>query len=260
MNDNIEFINIKNIKNKYDIYLNKQIGKINNIFIYEGKNLLNKKKIIIDVYTHEILCFAKRIINKMIILNHKNLVNIIDIIIDNSYIYIIKEYFDETLLNIDFDVKYILELINCIKFLYDRDIYIENFKITDIFITNNTIKISPKFIESKPNKKILYGSPLFSPQNHIYFLKNDKEDLIIKNIGMIILQFYTKKFINNDIKKNILTEIDETFPYYNLLTSIFLDKNKISLDDLLFFFNKNMGKKKNNNECKSNDDLFVMEM
>lgn len=44
MNDNIEFINIKNIKNKYDIYLNKQIGKINNIFIYEGKNLLNKKK------------------------------------------------------------------------------------------------------------------------------------------------------------------------------------------------------------------------
>ena len=121
MNDNIECINIKNIKNKYDIYLNKQIGKINNILIYEGKNLLNKKKIIVDVYTHEILCFAKRIINKMIILNHKNLINIIDIIIDNSNVYIIKEYFNETLLDIDFDIKYILELINCVKFLYDKD-------------------------------------------------------------------------------------------------------------------------------------------
>lgn len=254
MNDNIECINIKNIKNKYDIYLNKQIGKINNILIYEGKNLLNKKKIIVDVYTHEILCFAKRIINKMIILNHKNLINIIDIIIDNSNVYIIKEYFNETLLDIDFDIKYILELINCVKFLYDKDIYIESLKITDIYITYNTIKISPKFIESKPNKKILYGSPLFSPQNHIYFLKNEKEDLIIKNIAQIILEFYTKK--------NILTEIDDTDPYYNLLTTILQDKNRISFNDLLIFFNKNIEKKKDKYKDKSfnNDELFIMEL
>jgi hypothetical protein len=194
----------------------------------------------------------------MIILNHKNLVNIIDIIIDNSNIYIIKEYFNKTLLDIDFDIKYILELINCIKFLYDKDIYIESLKITDIFITNNTIKISPKFIESKPNKKILYGSPLFSPQNHIHFLKNEKEDLIIKNIALIILEFYTKKYIDIDIKKNILTEIDETFPYYNILTIILLDKNKISFNDLLFFFNKNIEKKKD--KYFNNDDLFIMEI
>jgi hypothetical protein len=243
--DNIDIINIKNIKLKYDIYLNKLIDKIENINIYEGKNLLNKKKIIIEVYTLEILCFAKRVINKIIKLEHKNLINIIDIIIDNSNIYFIKEYNNTTLLDVEFNINYIKELISCIQYLFENNIYIENLKIKDIFIINNTIKISPIFIESKPNKKILYGSPLFSPQNNICFLKNEKEELIIKNIATII-QIYT------NIHSNVVNDIK----YYNLIKNLFF--NKISFDEFINQINKYIYI--TNIKQINNDELFFIEL
>ncbi len=261
-NNDIVEINIKNLKNKYDIFLNKQI-KTDEIKTYEGKNIQTKEKILIDVYTHDILCFAKRVINNIIQLKHNNIVNILDIIIDNSNIYIIKNYYEIKLLDVEFNISYIIDLIDVIKYLLDNNIDILELKIEDIYLNSELVlKISPKFIETKPNKKILYGSPLFSPPNIIQDLKIQKEEKFIKNISLIFIQFYLKKNYNNTELNQIFYDIDENDKYYNLLYDMI--NNNIRLNKLYNKLNNKLnGDKKILNKHISrllSNDIFIMDL
>lgn len=257
-NDIIE-INIKNLKNKYNIFLNKQIEKIDKIITYEGKNIQTKEKLLIDVYTHDILCFAKRVINNIIQLKHNNMVNILDIIIDNSYIYIIKNYYKIKLIDVKFNLTYIINLIDIIRHLFDNNIDIYELKIEDIYLDSELIlKISPKFIETKPNKKILYGSPLFSPPNIIEEFKIKKEEKFIKNICLIFLQFYLNKNYNNIELSQIFYDIDENDKYYNLLYDMINNNTGLNLLYNKFIkFNEN---ENNNDNTDNNIDIFIMEL
>ena len=253
MDSDIVEINIKNIKNKYDIYLNKQINK-NNIITFEGKNIITKESILIDVYTHNIIFFAKRIINNIININNPYIINIIDIIIDNSNIYFIYPYYKKITIDIQFKKKYIIQIINAFRFLFDNNIFFYNIDISDIYINNDSIIILPKFIESKPNKQILYGSPLFSPPNIDNF-KNDREDILVENIMTIFIELYFKKSISiNDL----LLDIDDNDKYYYILLNIFNNRHNISLVTLHSLFNNN--KLNSNLTKKKKINLFNMNL
>jgi len=277
-------INIKNIKNKYDIYLNKQINKqmnrqinrqinkqmnrqmnkqINNINTYEGRNIITKDKIIIDVYSLDILCFAKILINKIIKIDHDNIINIIDIIIDNTNVYIIKKFYENKIKNLEFNINYINQIINGVKYLFDKNIYIYPLELNDIYIDNNIVRISPIFIESKPDKKILYGSPLFSPPHIIQNLKNERETILVKNICILFINlFYNKNFSMDDDFNIILNDIFDESQYYKYLSDILLEKYNISLQNLYYCFSEN----KKNKSTKKNmfkiltDEVFLMDL
>ena len=64
-------------------------SQIKNITTYIGKDIFENKKIIIDVYENNIQLIAKKIMNNIININHDNIINIIDIIIEKNITYII---------------------------------------------------------------------------------------------------------------------------------------------------------------------------
>jgi len=226
-------ISIKNIKNKYDIYFNKHIGSNYNgkINTYEGKNITTKDKIIVDVYTHDIIFLAKRIINKIIELVHRNIINIIDIVIDNSHVYIIQPYFSKTLSDVPFTIEFISQLIDGMKYLFDHNICIDTVKITDIYVDNNLIKISPKFIDIKPSNIILYGSPLSNSPIITQNLRNYIEKNIIINIKVIMFEYIYK--INANLNVNLYDGIKSLYDVdgtnFNIETDIVSARNDLSI-------------------------------
>ena len=90
-------INIKYINN-YEIYFHKCISSYNKINVYEGKNIKTREKIIVEVYDTNIIFLAKRIKNKIIKIEHPNIVTILDILIEFSNIYmsLLRQFADES--------------------------------------------------------------------------------------------------------------------------------------------------------------------
>lgn len=192
-----------------------------------------------------------------------NIINIIDIIVDNTNIYIIKKFYQNKIKDSQFNIEYISQIIESIKYLFDKNIYIYPLELNDIYMDNNTIKISPIFIESKPDKKILYGSPLFSPPNIIQNLKNERETLLVKNICILFINlFYNKNFNMDDNFNIILNDILDESQYYKYLSDILLEKYKFSLQNLYYCFSENKKLKTNKKNMFKllTDDVFLMDL
>jgi serine/threonine protein kinase len=276
---NISEIDIKILDNKYEINLNKIIKNTNFVISYEGIDIDSNNKIIIDKYNTNILLLSRKLSNNIINIQHKNIINLIDIVIEKNITYIIKPYYEKTLIsqyeyynnNNKFIYNYFKQIIDGIKYLNDKNILIETIFIDNIFIIDNNIIISPYFFDydTKLNKKnILYGSPLYNPPE--IFQKNipERENILVWNIGMIFFQliFNTNPFDkykeyddinNNDIQNiyhidnNIDTElIDIIFNMINIDK-----KNRINFQNIIIFFD-NYDKIKNK---KNNDDIFIFD-
>lgn len=259
MNDIIE-INIKNINDKYIIYFNKCIYNNNFIKSYEGKNLLTNEKIIIDIYTYNIIFLAKRLINNIIHINHPNIINILDIIIEVGSIYFIKSLINKKIIDIPFNKDIAKQLIRGIEYLFDKNIEINELTLDNLFYDNNLLKISPYFSPNNPTKKILYGSPLYSPPEFLPINRSEKEITILLNYGLLIYKLSTKKYINeNIINDNVINklEIDENNEFGELLMKIFY-KSRLSINDIYDFFNIPL--KKRTRTISINEELFNMEI
>lgn len=282
--EDIVEINIKNLKNIYEIYLNKCVLSYKTIKVYEGKNILTNEKILVDVYNYDIILLAKRIKNKIIKIDHKNIINIIDIVIEMSLIYIIKPHIDLIKLNNSniqnnlflsvFDT--FKNIVKGIKYLFDKNIDIEPILIDHIFIYNNEnneniIKVYPFFSENSINNnkfKILYGSPVYILPEIFAQNKNEKENILILNLGIILYQIINKikfNYITNNININIniRLNIDENNEFYDILVKMLnihtQMNNRISLQYIFEYFNEN--KIINcGNDNKIKDEFFVMEM
>lgn len=280
LNGNTSEINIKILDNKYEIDLNKIIKNTNFATTYEGIHMETNDKIIIDKYNTNILLLARKLINNIINIKHRNIIELIDIVNEKNITYIIKPYYErklisynETYKNNDKLIKhYFKQIIDGIKYLNDKNILIETIFIDSIFIENNNIIISPYFsnCDTKNNQKnILYGSPLYNPPE--IFQKNipERENILVWNIGMIFFQliYNTNPFEkykeyddinNNDIKNiyyienNIDTEIIDII--FNMIN---VDKaNRISFQNIINFFNK-YNKIKNE---KTDDEIFMLDV
>ena len=260
-------INIKVLNNIYEIYFNKCVFIYKSIKVYEGKNILTKEKILIDVYNYDIILLAKRIKNKIIKIDHQNIINIIDIIIEMSAIYIIKPYINlnnTVSLNLSvFDT--FKQILKGVKYLFDKNIDIEHILLEHIFIdnfeNNNIIKLYPFFSEHNTNNKlkIIYGSPVYNLPEIISQNKNEKESILIWNLGIILYQLINKiKF--DYITKNVVLKLDESNEYYDILIKMLHNykNNRISLQYVFEYFNEN--KIKYYTDTKIKDDLFVMEI
>ncbi len=259
--DDIFEINIKNINNKYDVYLNK--NNINSIE-YEGKNLLTKEKITIDIYNHDIILLAKRIKNNIIKINHPNIVNIIDIIIETNKIYIIRpkilKITDAITKLTDINTKTKIfqslfnSLFNSMKYLFDKNINIEPLTLHNIYIDpndDNNIKIFPIFSPYKNQNKILYGSPLLnSPQI------NSPSDLCNKAI------------IDQEIKNKLIIKENEIYKNLNIISYELLlihpelnNKLEYKLEyKLKYKLQSKINKLEYKLDSDVNDDIFVMEI
>ncbi len=276
-NDIIE-INIKNINNKYDVYLNKCISSYNNfINVYEGKNLLTKEKIIIDIYNHDIILLAKRLKNNIIKLNHPNIINIIDIIIESNKIYIIKPYLKQLNINDinDNNNMFIFKQIyRGVKFLFDKNINIEPINFNNIYINydkdNIIIQLSCIFSPYKTQRKILYGSPLLhSPSeliNNTDKIEDNKEKDILYNLGTILYTLLYKDTydINNNLLNNIIDSDNDILCFLlNINSNIDINsKSKfLSINNYLNIKNTNIiCNNKMNKINYTSDDIFVIEL
>ena len=283
INVNISEIDIKILNNKYEINLNKIIRKTHFVTSYEGNCIETNEKIIIDKYNTDILLLSRKLINNIINIQHKNIIIFINII-EKNIAYIIKPYYKNTLIstyniyknNNKLIYNYFNQIIDGIKYLYDKNISFETIFIDNIFINDNNIIISPYFSETdtKLNKKnILYGSPLYNPPE--IFEKNipDREDILVWNIGMIFFQLLYnhnpfdkyKEYddINHiDIKNlynindNIYTELIDTELIDIIFNMININKkNRISFKNIILFF-ENYNKI---NKEKINDDIFILD-
>jgi len=266
--ENIIEINIKNINNIYEVYFNKCIYISNSIKVYEGVNITTKEKLLIEIYNYDIIFFAKRLKNKIIKIEHPNIINIIDIIIESNDIYFIKPFIKKTIRDVKLNIHNIFkEIIRAIKYLFDKNIDIDYLTTNNIYYDDNDkcIKISPFFNMRITQNKILYGSPLYSPPEIIINIKNEKEETLVYNIGVLLYQLY---FNNYEIKdyKNILYDLDDTNELYDVFMNIFhKNTNRCSIIHLYEYFNSYIKKKsKNIRDIRENimeyHDIFFLEM
>ena len=259
-------INIKNINN-YEIYLHKCITNYKNINVYEGKNLKTKEKVIVEVYDINIIFLAKRIKNKIIKIDHPNIISILDVIIEFSNIYIIKPYYKTKIINIQINnfIK-LKQIVRGFKFLFDKNIDIEQITINNIYYdeNNNLLKISPFFSPPVIQKNILYGSPLYSPPEFLNINKSEKDrtfilflDSIFHSLCINNIDTNDNVYINNIYKQLLQNNINNCsiIEIYN-----FIESHKIDLH------NNEDNKIENKIENKEklfkikNDEVFFMEL
>ena len=269
-------INIKNI-NHYEIYFHKLIMTYKSINIYEGKNLKTKEKIIVEVYDTDIIFVAKRIKNKIIKIDHPNIISILDVIIEFSNIYIIKPYYTIKIINANMnDFIKTKQIVRGMKFLFDKNIEFEQININNIYYDDkeNLLKLSPFLSPPIVQKNILYGSPLYSPPENSNINKYDKEKKILLNLDKILYELF-----NNNSNSNSNSNSNNNNNMYVIkIIKNMLEFDNCSLIDIYNFFEKNTNitqnfkenfkdELKDNNLLKKinninilNDEMFIMEM
>jgi hypothetical protein len=226
-------IDIKILNDKYEIFLNKILYKsqIKNITTYIGKDIYENKKIIIDVYENNIQLIAKKIMNKIININHDNIINIIDIIIEKNITYIIKPYYKQFINNLEKSnqqniITYFNQILSTVTYLYSKDIEFETITLEQLYIDDKKILISQYFENNSYPQNIVYGSPIYNLYN--IKNKNNIEYKIVINIRNLFLDIINKIndisdidlyditiYLNND-KRNSLQNIIDYFKNYNL--------------------------------------------
>jgi hypothetical protein len=254
-------INIKNINN-YEIYFHKCIMTYNTINVYEGRNIKTKEKIIVEVYNTDIIFLAKRIKNKIIKIEHPNIIIILDIIIEFSNIFIIKPYYKMKIIDVNINnfIK-LKQIMRGIKYLFDKNIDIEQINIDNIYYDekDNLVKLSPFLSPPLIQKNILYGSPLYSPPEFLNINKSEREITFILFLKTI---FYKICLNNSNIDDNLyINKI-----YKHLLCNN--DINNCSLIEIYYYFEKSKHDKYDKNDNKENllkinnlnDEMFIMEM
>jgi hypothetical protein len=251
-------INIKNINN-YEVYFHKCMTSYKKINVYEGKNIKTKEKVLVEVYDTEIIFLAKRIKNKIIKIEHPNIITILDIIVEFSNIYIIKPFY-KTKIN-DVNISNFIkskQIVRGIKYLFDKNIDIEHINIDNIYYDDidNLLKLSPFFSPPITPKNILYGSPLYSPPEFLNINKGERENTFI----LILKSLFNDMFINNNINNN-----NNFNNNLNIIYKYLQNSNDCSLFEIYNFyesniFNKQVNKENVSNKENSNDELFFMEM
>ena len=242
---NIIEINIKILNDKYEIFLDKIISNHTGSYTScMGRNIITNDKIIIDIYSKNILFIARKIISEIIKINHQNIIKILDVIIEKHISYIIKPYYEKFILRDTNLINTFLQIFEGINYLFINNIEIEQLTIDNVFIYNNDIIISPYFAHSDLTKTILYGSPLYYPINLSNKIKIENEKKIINNTSLLLINlFNNKNILNNDIFRFIINQ-------------------KYTLFDIIkFLINYNKNTKKNIiNQNNDIYDIFQLEL
>ncbi len=278
-------INVKRIKNKYDINLNIILELTPFSTIYHGYKLnsdtqnindfndINNINIIIEIIPLKYLIKPHQITNEYII-------SPFDIIYDNNNIYLIYEnyklYDKINITNINEFYIFFNQFKNLIIYLINNNIEIEPIKIEDIyFINKKYIKVIVK--QFRKNKNIKFGSPIYSPPelfiNHHSQLKHQ----LMWNFGIIlydIIKGVSPYNLCKDIKDII--EIRQIQFNMSIQNDIFLKKflesnisERITYEDFLNLditkYNITIEKDKDNDKYVKNnnldkDELFIMDL
>lgn len=261
-NDIIE-INIKILNNTYQIYLDKIIYQSDFVITYEGIDMINKQKIIIDKY-NDLLLFTRKITTNIITISHNNIIKFIDVILEKNITYIIKPHYDNlffskmTSINSNKLFKYFKQINDSIIYLFNKNIMIKTLLLNNIFIYNDNVIISPYFSEIHTQNKctksnnILYGSPLYLT-NELLNNIPEKESKILWKIGIIFFQMLSNEIIKDDYTEynkilsdkiiNKYNNLNINIEYLDLLEIIIMmidmDK-KISLNTISIFLENNI--------------------
>ena len=266
-------INIKILNDKYEIFLDKVVYKSIYITTYLGKNITNNTKILVDIYIKNIQILAKKIINKIVIFNNKNIVKIDDIIIEKNIVYLIKKYYKKKFKEIKINkydfLYYFEEIISSFEYLHNKNIEIENLNPEQIFFDNNKIIILPYFENNIYPLNVVYGSPIFDTENINGKNKIENENKIINNI-CILYSKLLKFFFNIDLDIDIDIDIEinsskkDNDKYEYDLYDIYLNINckQKTLRDIIDYIknllktnSKNIKNEKNDTYEKNNENL-----
>ena len=153
-------INIKRIRNKYDINLNIIVDSTPFSIIHEGYklNTIEMNEVIIETIPLKNQIFSLKI-------THPYIIETEEVLCDQNNLYIIyPNYKKYKMINIktnDKFYKFFNEMIELIKFIVDNKIDIEPIKLSDIYEKNTIYVLLHKKQQNKTNIK--YGSPIYSP-------------------------------------------------------------------------------------------------
>lgn len=272
-------VNIKRIRNKYDINLDIPIEITPFSTFYSGYklNTLQNSDVIIEVVPLKYQIIPKYFPIKYII-------NFIDTIYDNNNLYIVYENYKNlkniTITNKDEFNKFFNEFRDLIKFIVENNLEIEPIKITDIYIKDHIYVLIKQI---KKNKSIRVGSPVYSPPELFQNKKLLLSDQLIWNFGILIFELINgispyntckdvidiitaTKNINNDnnlddsiLKKFLEYNIQNRITYEELLN---IDITKYDIYDYILKKKLQNSKDEVNEDIsnKNNDEIFNMEI
>ena len=190
-------INVKRIRNKYDINLNIIIETTPFSIIYEGYklNTLGMNEVIIETIPLKNQVFSLKV-------THPYIIEIEETIYDKYNLYIIypnyKKYKKINIINQNKFNNFFNEFRDIIIFIVDNKIDIEPIKITDIYDKNNIYVLIHKKQQNKTNIK--YGSPIYSPpeifdKKEIYLTEQ-----LLWNFGILLYQIIKNNSPYTDCK------------------------------------------------------------
>ena len=281
-------LNIKRIRNKYDLNLNAIIETSPFSVFYEGfrLNTIDNCNVIIEV-----IPLKYNINNSYLdkIKGNKYIINLIDIVYDFNNIYVIYEnykiYNRIKITNNEQFNNFFNEFRELIIFLVENNFDIEPIQLTDIYIKNDHIYVMIKQIK-KSKLIIKTGSPIYSPPEIFNHQNLHLYDKLIWNFGILIHELIngvSPYLLCNDINQIKLSMKNLNFEEDNILKKFLAYDitNRISYKDFLSLdisrFNnliicnndnicKNINDNNNNNNNINNniydnndDDLFIME-
>jgi hypothetical protein len=266
-------IDIKRIRNKYDINLNAIIDTTQYCIVYEGYKLNTVHQNLVIIHSIPLKNHIKPIK-----LNHPYAIEIIDIIYDNSNAYIIYpnyKYYNNIIINsqLEFNV-FFNQFRDLIKYILENKLNIEPIRLSDIYMKDNIYVLvhAKQYMTSIQN--IVYGSPVYSPPK--LFLNHDIQmsEKLLWNFGIIMYEIIKMSNPYNNCRelKDIMNMNFEKIgnePEDNFI-NMFLAENsidRITLDDFFKinieqynFFDKKENNNENNNESKIIDDMFDIEL
>jgi hypothetical protein len=233
-------LNIKRIRNEYDLNLNAIVETSAFSVFYEGfkLNTIDNCNKIIEVIP------LKYNINKSFfdkIKGCKYIINIVDIIYDFNNIYIIYENYKiynriKILNSVEFN-KFFNQFRELIIFLVENNFDIEPIQLSDIYIKNDNIYVMIKQI--KKNKMIIKtGSPIYSPPeifNHTNLYLYDK---LVWNFGILLHELIngsTPYLLCNDVNQIKLSMKNFNFEDNNILKNFLAYDitNRITYNDFI---------------------------
>ncbi len=224
--------NIEKLYDKYELYLNKQIGKGSYSTVYLGKviepKIINEHKLLNDIVAikkikiDNIDSRSFKLINDEVNIMRKiincskscpNIIKCYDIIEEYDYIYLILEYCEDGDLGqiIGKPIKenivkyYFSQLVNALYFLYDNNIIHRDIKPKNILLKNNKRDIvlcDFGFARVKNTiKKIttICGSPLYMAPE-LLEAKGYSEIVDVWAIGMILYEMIYGQHPYNECK------------------------------------------------------------
>lgn len=219
--NNTNNINIYRIgsNNQYEIFKSNKLGTSNNSNVYLGRCLDSEKaKIIkrsdklvaikkIDIYklspeSKKLVSLEIQMMKDMINKSHINIVSCYDIIQDDTVVYIIMEYCNDgdmsSILVRPINEKYIKyyfkQIINAVKYLYNKNIIHGDLKPNNILLNGNkrTVKLCDFGLVKKINETmiptLICGSPLYMAPELLSKKSRNQYSSDIWSLGLILYE------------------------------------------------------------------------